>query len=960
MASRHRRGPAARGVAGLASALASALIVGCAATPTLLPEGAELDTEELLIVDCLLPGQVRRLGTRLTYLSPRRPIKTTASVCEIRGGEYVAYDRANFATALKIWLPQAEEGDPLAQTYVGEIYEKGLGATADYELAAVWYRRAAEQGESRANLNLGYLYETGLGVERDLTEAMNLYRQASGLVDGDLEYVSSIEYADREAAKVESVRLQEQVGELQTALDDATARLVARQSTVERERAEIEGLRSEVEAERQRVLAAAESEAPTEVRADAVVGDAGEVDAEAASARAETAEREAGEIAARAEAAERAAAEATVRADAAAVDNARLTAKLDAAAGAIAERERELAELNEQLAETRASDDISRERRAALESRLATAGDELEQARGEQTRLTGRLRDVETEALRRERGDAAIIAALDATLSDRERDIARQSTRIGSLEEAVATSEARLAAAPDRAERDLLRRRVVEQRDTLAAARAEQTRLTERLADQQLGARRQKVDSDSRLAELERTLAEREAAFVEQREALVRLEEEVAGTRVQLTARDADQIASVVTTGPSIDIIDPPMLLTRGTPTLAAAERPALELIGRVDPVDSLLAFKINGATQPVSTAGVFRYFVAREARALELLAVDEAGASTRLALDLGDRAALASGESTVVGNDADTGASGGTTADGGGPGPVPSADVLAAERDATGAADPSGIVTRSAGGSLDGAALRDIDFGVYYALIIGNNDYQSMSDLNTAADDARAVESVLRERYGFQTELLVNATRHDMLAALNRLRETLTPDDNLIVYYAGHGELDDVSRRGYWLPVDATADDTRNWIANSVITDQIDAMDAKHVMVIADSCYSGTLTRSSVARQLPDMSSALKERWYSAMAASKVRTVLSSGGVRPVLDGAPGAAHSIFAQAFLDELGANGGLLEAYSLFVAVQRKVAETARELQVEQRPQYSPIRHSGHEAGEFVFVARPLTG
>lgn len=81
------------------------------------------DTDKLFVVDCLLPGQVRKLGQALTYITPRRPIKTSAIDCEIRGGEYVAYDRTDYSTALKVWLPQAKEGKPEAQTYVGEIYE---------------------------------------------------------------------------------------------------------------------------------------------------------------------------------------------------------------------------------------------------------------------------------------------------------------------------------------------------------------------------------------------------------------------------------------------------------------------------------------------------------------------------------------------------------------------------------------------------------------------------------------------------------------------------------------------------------------------------------------------------------------------------------------------------------------------------------------------------------------------
>ncbi|MGZ8994996.1 MAG: hypothetical protein ACXW3P_00635, partial [Rhodospirillales bacterium] len=83
--------------------------------------------DDLLPVDCLLPGQVRQLGQRVTYVTRPRPIKTSAQDCRIRGGEYVAYDRADYATALKVWLPQAQEGDADAQNAVGDIYQKGMG-----------------------------------------------------------------------------------------------------------------------------------------------------------------------------------------------------------------------------------------------------------------------------------------------------------------------------------------------------------------------------------------------------------------------------------------------------------------------------------------------------------------------------------------------------------------------------------------------------------------------------------------------------------------------------------------------------------------------------------------------------------------------------------------------------------------------------------------------------------------
>lgn len=152
---------------------------------------------DLHIVDCLLPGQMRRLGQSM-YQTPRRPIRTTASDCRIRGGEYVAYDRADYKTALNVWMPAAENGDAEAQANVGEIFERGLGDKPNYELAAFWYAKAAENGNSRAQFNLGTLYEQGLGVEADKLTAMNWYRKAWGIEEDNVIFASAAYEAQQE------------------------------------------------------------------------------------------------------------------------------------------------------------------------------------------------------------------------------------------------------------------------------------------------------------------------------------------------------------------------------------------------------------------------------------------------------------------------------------------------------------------------------------------------------------------------------------------------------------------------------------------------------------------------------------------------------------------------------------------------------------------------------------------
>jgi hypothetical protein len=145
--------------------------------------------EDLTVVDCLLPGKMRRMGQTVTWVTRPRPVKKTATECEILGGQYILFDRANPSTALAVWRSAAEAGDPTAQTYVGEIYERGLTGAPDPAAAARWYRKAADQGFARAQLLLGNLYEQGAGVPRDPARALDLYRQAAGLTEDKVVYL---------------------------------------------------------------------------------------------------------------------------------------------------------------------------------------------------------------------------------------------------------------------------------------------------------------------------------------------------------------------------------------------------------------------------------------------------------------------------------------------------------------------------------------------------------------------------------------------------------------------------------------------------------------------------------------------------------------------------------------------------------------------------------------------------
>jgi len=240
-------------------------------------------------------------------------------------------------------------------------------------------------------------------------------------------------------------------------------------------------------------------------------------------------------------------------------------------------------------------------------------------------------------------------------------------------------------------------------------------------------------------------------------------------------------------------------------------------------------------------------------------------------------------------------------------------------------------------------AKYQGIEFGKYFALVIGNNEYKYLPKLKTARNDARAVAESLRKSYGYEVTLLEDANHGTILDAFDVLREKLTDQDNLLIYYAGHGWLDEAGNEGYWMPTDAKPNRRRNWISNASITTTLKALNAKHVLVMADSCFSGALVRGiKVKDTTPD--------YVRRMAEKRARLVITSGGLEPVADSA-GGGHSPFATAFLDVLNGNNGVLDGTDLFSRMRRPVM-----LKADQTPAYADVRKAGHEGGDYLFVRR----
>jgi len=243
--------------------------------------------------------------------------------------------------------------------------------------------------------------------------------------------------------------------------------------------------------------------------------------------------------------------------------------------------------------------------------------------------------------------------------------------------------------------------------------------------------------------------------------------------------------------------------------------------------------------------------------------------------------------------------------------------------------------------------------WGTYHALIIGINNYKEWPRLQTAVKDATVIRDILVSRYGFAEKNVIlrtdnNANRLQIILDLRYLAKSMVENDNLFIYYAGHGQLDDLTGDGYWIPPEGKLKNPGTWVANTYIKAVLSSerVQAKNVVVIADSCYSGTLLRGG-----PSLMS-LDDKRYSEKLAKKAflrsRQVISSGGVEPVADGGADG-HSLFAFYLIDALKKNNReVIDLENLFhTKVWKPVTEIGN-----QRPNVGRLKTPMDQDGQFV--------
>ncbi len=240
-----------------------------------------------------------------------------------------------------------------------------------------------------------------------------------------------------------------------------------------------------------------------------------------------------------------------------------------------------------------------------------------------------------------------------------------------------------------------------------------------------------------------------------------------------------------------------------------------------------------------------------------------------------------------------------------------------------------------------------EIKLGEYYALLLAVQDYNpnsGITDLKYPINDASELTDILTSSYGFKKEHITQISNPRLLevtAALESISDSISPEDNLIIFYAGHGFWDEKFQRGYWFPQDATLDNRGSWFSNTELQDYLRAIKSKHTLLIADACFAGSLF--SMSREVA-MEDASKSVHYKYKLCS--RQAITSGTMETVPDA------SVFMRYLVKQLKENDEkYLPVGELFHYLQNAVANNSDNL-----PQYGVIRDTGHEGGDFIFIKR----
>lgn len=228
-----------------------------------------------------------------------------------------------------------------------------------------------------------------------------------------------------------------------------------------------------------------------------------------------------------------------------------------------------------------------------------------------------------------------------------------------------------------------------------------------------------------------------------------------------------------------------------------------------------------------------------------------------------------------------------------------------------------------------------------YYAVLIACSDYKSggWSALPSTIDEAKQIKNVLVNKYSFDSTDITELYNKDyisILSTLSTLLESLKENENLVIYFAGHGTYKNKGTEliGYWVPLNTTNIDV-DYISSKKLDELIAGSKAKHILILSDACYSGAM-RSKEEVKTP-------AKWEYKL---RSRQVLTSGGMEKV----PG--KSVFVKMVLEALQKNEApylpVSELYSIIYSGIKKQADT--------EPKLTDFGSDGNEGGQFYFIKK----
>jgi len=241
-----------------------------------------------------------------------------------------------------------------------------------------------------------------------------------------------------------------------------------------------------------------------------------------------------------------------------------------------------------------------------------------------------------------------------------------------------------------------------------------------------------------------------------------------------------------------------------------------------------------------------------------------------------------------------------------------------------------------------------------YYALLIGNNDYKYWSKLDSPVNDVVEIGKILKNKYGYKVDVVKNANSNLLKNKLIELSKKVTKDDNLLIYYSGHGDRNLLMSpiRAYWIPTDAAQKFDANWINTQDVSAMISQISAKHILIMVDSCYAGFSIKGTPS---------FTGKWdknkknYDDFVMKKLlnrptRLAITSGSLEPVADTYI-KNHSVFAYKFINILKQNENYISSMDLYSELNNFIISAS-----SQRPTFNALYDMGHLDGQFFFIVK----